>query len=393
MKAWPTKPLREFVAKKSGSVDPSKFPEEVFDLYSIPAFDTGEPEVRSGHEIGSAKQVVETGDVLLSRIVPHIRRTWVVGANQGRRLIASGEWIVFRSRELHPRFLRYFLVGDPFHSRFMRTVSGVGGSLLRAKATEVAKIDIPVPPLAEQERIVKLLDEADELRKLRNQADERTAGLIPALFHELFGNTEYLEKTIGQLLEEGLLLLHKDGNHGSLYPRSSDFGIEGIPFLAATCITDEGTIDHSEVKRLAEEKASLLRHGWIERGDVLLAHNASVGAVGYYDGDYDRAIIGTSLTAFRVNPDRIESRFLWAALRDVYFQHQLEKIMKQALRNQVPITAQRELSLRIPKLPLQKEFAGLVTEIRDMEAKQLTSRRRLDELFKSMLHRAFNGEL
>ena len=46
---------------------------------------------------------------------------------------------------------------------------------------------LPVPPLAEQERIVKLLDEADELRKLRTQADNRMIDLIPALFNEMFG--------------------------------------------------------------------------------------------------------------------------------------------------------------------------------------------------------------
>ena len=45
-----------------------------------------------------------------------------------------------------------------------------------------------MPPLAEQERIVKLLDEADALRKLRAQADRRTAEFIPALFHQMFGD-------------------------------------------------------------------------------------------------------------------------------------------------------------------------------------------------------------
>lgn len=257
----------------------------------------------------------------------------------------------------------------------------------------LSRVSVPVPPLIEQKRIVEVLDEAEELRKLRTQADRRTAALTPALFHEMFVQADFVEKTIGQFLEQGWLLLHKDGNHGSLYPRSSDFGIEGIPFLSATCVTDEGTIDHSEVKRLAEEKAKLLRHGWIECGDVLLAHNASVGAVGFYGGDYDRAIIGTSLTAFRANPDRIEPRFLWASLRDVFFQDQLERIMKQALRNQVPITAQRELFLRIPALALQKEFAARVSEIRVLQDDQAASRCRLDELFQSMLHRAFQGEL
>jgi type I restriction enzyme, S subunit len=199
MKHWPTVPLGDFVAKKSGSVDPSNFPDEVFDLYSIPAFDSGQPEVRAGNEIGSAKQLVHPKDILLSRIVPHIRRAWVVGENRGRRLIAAGEWIVFHSPQIHPRYMRFFLVGDPFHARFMQTVSGVGGSLLRAKASEVAKIQIPVPPLEEQERIVKLLDEADKLRKLRAQADSRTAALIPALFHEMFGDLDGTKHPISEL--------------------------------------------------------------------------------------------------------------------------------------------------------------------------------------------------
>src|ERR1035437_8381504 len=49
--------------------------------------------------------------------------------------------------------------------------------------------------------------------------------------------------------------------------------------------------------------------------------------------------------------------------------------------------------LPVPPLPLQKEFAQRVTEIRELEASQATSRTRLDALFQSMLHRAFNGDL
>lgn len=51
-------------------------------------------------------------------------------------------------------------------------------------------LSVPLPPIAEQERIVKLLDEADELRKLRAQADRRTATLIAAFFHEMFGDPD-----------------------------------------------------------------------------------------------------------------------------------------------------------------------------------------------------------
>jgi hypothetical protein len=40
-----------------------------------------------------------------------------------------------------------------------------------------------------------------------------------------------------------------------------------------------------------------------------------------------------------------------------------------------------------------QEFVARVSEIRAMENEQTTSRRRLDNLFQSLLHRAFKGEL
>src|SRR5204862_484319 len=100
-------------------------------------FDEGSPVVAPGNAIGSSKQVVAPGDILLSKIVPHIRRSWIVGPSRGRRMIASGEWIVFRSPHVDPRYLRQTLVSDPFHAHFMATVSGVGGSLLRARPVHV----------------------------------------------------------------------------------------------------------------------------------------------------------------------------------------------------------------------------------------------------------------
>ena len=49
------------------------------------------------------------------------------------------------------------------------------------KTSELQRLQVPLPPLADQERIVGLLDAAEELRKLRAQADRRTAGLITAI--------------------------------------------------------------------------------------------------------------------------------------------------------------------------------------------------------------------
>jgi type I restriction enzyme S subunit len=59
--------------------------------------------------------------------------------------------------------------------------------------------------------------------------------------------------------------------------------------------------------------------------------------------------------------------------------------LNQANMNRIPIA--------VPPMPLQKEFAQRVAEINALEAEQANSRRHFDNLFESMLHGAFNGEL
>lgn len=181
-------PVGDLMVSRGGSVNPLQFPDEEFDLYSIPAFDAGRPEIALGTEIGSTKQIIQPNDVLLSKIVPHIRRAWVVGDDRGRRLIGSGEWIVFRSEKVFPSYLRHVLVGDPFHQQFMQTVSGVGGSLLRARPAFVASIQVPLPPLKEQRRIAAILDQAETLRTQRRTALALLDSLTQSLFLDMFGD-------------------------------------------------------------------------------------------------------------------------------------------------------------------------------------------------------------
>lgn len=148
-------PVRKFFRERVSTVDPKSSPEELFELFSIPAYDSGKPEILRGSEIGSQKKLVEPGDVLLSRIIPHIRRAWVVTTNEvGLRQIASTEWIVFASGEIEPGYLRYVLASDSFNVQFMQTITGVGGSLSRANPKAVGEIRIPVPPPEVQKQIV-----------------------------------------------------------------------------------------------------------------------------------------------------------------------------------------------------------------------------------------------
>ncbi|MGD9979564.1 MAG: restriction endonuclease subunit S [Hyphomonadaceae bacterium] len=156
---WDSLRLKD-VAARGSTIDPSRHPNEQFELYSVPSYSDGEPELAYGREIGSTKQEVRAGDVLLCKIIPHLVRVWVVPEPQSLRQIASSEWIIYRDHGCDPNYLRRALMEPNFREQFMQTKSGVGGSLTRARPVAVNEIEVSLAPLGEQRRIVAKLEQA-----------------------------------------------------------------------------------------------------------------------------------------------------------------------------------------------------------------------------------------
>lgn len=153
---------------RNKSEDPLASPNEEYELYSVPFYETGMPEFLHGKEIGSTKQIVDKGDVLLCKINPHLNRSWVVSHYRPElKCIASSEWLIFANEAVLPDFARLFFISPQFKELMLSNVSGVGGSLMRARASAVNNYPIWIPPINEQKRIVKavyqLYDAVDSL--------------------------------------------------------------------------------------------------------------------------------------------------------------------------------------------------------------------------------------
>ena len=163
-------------------------------------------------------------------------------------------------------------------------------------------------------------------------------------------------ETIGSLISSGVITAHKDGNYGSLYPRVEEFVDDGVPFLTAKSL-DAGRIDIDGAPSLADSCADTLPFGFIRPDDVLLSHNATIGRVAIVPDFEGRMLVGTSLTYFRLNRQKLRPRYFAAFLAGTDFQNQLIAVMSHSTRNQVPITAQRSLSVVVPPLEVQDMVA------------------------------------
>ena len=382
--------IGELQAKKNGSIDPSKFLDETFELHSIPSHDKGNAEILTGREIGSSKQIVQENDVMISKIVPHIRRAMVVPKKGNFRQIASSEWIVFRSERIYPNYLKHLLISDFFNAQFMATVSGVGGSLLRARPTFVSKIKIPLPPLTEQKRIAQILDKADELRQKRQQSIEKLDELLQACFLKIFENEKCSMSQIKDLLENEKSI--RTGPFGSQLLHS-EFVDEGIAVLGIDNAV-KNTFKWAKPRFITPEKYKQLKRYTVKPKDVIITIMGTCGKCAVVPDKIPLSINTKHLCCITLDFDKCNPEFLHSYFllhpTSINF---LKSRAKGAIMAGLNMSIIKDLPVELPSIEIQNEFAELKTKIGLQKSKLINQLQEQDNLFQSLQQRAFNGEL
>ena len=393
MTRWPTKPLGELVDFVGGGTPRRDRPDywggeipwaSVKDLQSQSLETTLETITAKGLA-NSASNLIPQGTVIiasrvgLGKVAINLKP---VAINQDLKALTP------RSSDLSPRYLLLFLLSKAEYLE--RT--GVGATVKGLTLADYQKLDIVLPPLTQQERIVKLLDEADELRKLRAQADCRTTDLIPTLFNEIFGDPsinpqDFPISRIGELCE-------MSPNYGTMVPARADEG-EWLSLRVANI--QDGLIDLTDQKFVNLPVEMLERHT-VKDGDLLLARaigskdhlgKCIVARPGNHKWAFDSHLMRIRLNRQRCEPVWLKTLLDTSGGRQLF----LNNTRQSAVQFNINTKEFARIAVPLPPLTLQKEFAARVSEIRAMQAEQAASRRRLDDLFQSMLHRAFQGEL
>jgi len=347
----------------------------------------------NGSEIKATRLfLVEKDDFIYNRLFAW-KGSFAVAGPEHVGCVVSGEFPIFRinPKRLSLMYLMAFFSSPWLWEMIAGHSSGTAEvSRLRLKEDAFLRLTIPLPPLGDQERIVKRLDEADELRKLRAQADQRTDVLIPALFHQMFGMAAV--KKSGWAVKP-LSEMVADMQQGFAC-RPSENGSE-TPQIRPLNMTILGTITLEGTKAVSCSLAKAKKYD-LRAGDVLFNNTNSPALVGKSAvfREAGSFVFSNHMTRIRVHEDQVTPdylhHFLFRAWSDGFFRHQCTQWINQAA---IGIAALGKIVVPCPPLNLQKEFVRKVAEIRELEAAQSASRQRLDALSQSMLHRAFNGAL
>jgi type I restriction enzyme S subunit len=247
--------------------------------------------------------------------------------------------------------------------------------------------EIPLPPLPEQERIVRLLDEAESLRAARLRANERMEQFVPALFNEMFGDSVRNEKKWNKKTLTGFGATVRYGLGQP--PAISE---EGIPMLRATNVK-RGKISTVGLIYVHREDVPSGRNAFLEADEILVVRSgAYTGDIARVGEEWKGAVAGYDLV---VTPgEMFDGEFLASYLLTNFVQKEYFSSMKQRAA-QPHINAQQVGNTPVfcPPLALQREFAARVGEARGVQSAQGKSGERVEALYQSMLSRAFAGEL
>lgn len=395
MSKWPTRHLGE-VCDVNPKLKPEELPSPDTQVSFIPMAAVDEvfgeiarPEVREYSQVAKGYTPFKDQDVLFAKITPCMENGKAAIADHLIHGIGFGstEFHVLRpTHEVLPKWIHYFVRQPSFRDAAEANFTGTAGQR-RVPTDFMKRVPIPVPPLAEQERIVKVLDEADALRKLRAEADRRTADLIPALFYEMFGDPVRNEKgwPDGTLDRFGASVRYGLGQPPKLDP-------EGVPMLRATNVK-RGVISETDLIRVNRSAVPEMRSAFLEADDVLVVRSgAYTGDVARVGEQWAGAIAGYDLV---ISPgEQMSGHFLsWYLLSEYVQKRYFHGLKARAAQPHLNSQQVQQTPVFCPPFSMQREFARLVKLLRMLEARQSMSNNSLEGLLQALMNRAFGRSL
>lgn len=396
-KGWQTKKLGE-VLEKTETVDPRRSPNTTFDYIDVSGvsnltFSIEETQRLKGKDAPSrARKLVRTNDILFATIRPTLQRIAIVPAKFDKQVCSTGYFVLRPKPELHHRFVFYSL----FTKGFINQMESLqkGASYPAVTNGNVRDQSLAFPPLPEQKRIVGILDDAFAGIAAAKATAEQNLQNARALF-ESHLNAVFTQK--GKGWEEKILgecCSFENGDRGANYPSKSARTATGIPFINAGHLTDHG-LDFQSMNYIPRERFNLLGAGKIRSGDILFCLRGSLGKFACV-GSLSEGAIASSLVIVR--PDKV----VLPGFVLSYFRSHLCAVMINQFKNGAaqPNLSANSLSRFIIPVPSLKEQRAIVNmldalsaETTRLSAHYARKLELLEELKKSLLHRAFAGEL
>ena len=345
-------------------------------------------EERPFSEVSKGYTPFRRGDVLVAKITPCFENGKIALADDLPHELGFGttEFHVFRPSERVTGPYLFNLLRVPcLRKAGAMKMRGAAGQR-RVPAHFLTSVPIPIPPLAEQKRIARILDVADALRAKRREALAQLDTLLQSTFLDMFGDpvTNPMGWSTSTVGDVGDVVT---GNTPSR-KRPEYYG-NHIEWIKSDNINDPSfTLTEAEERLSAAGKAVART---IPTGSILVTCIAGSSSCIGNAGIADREVaFNQQINAF-VPGEHIA---LWFAFGVFWVGKCLvQRVSTGSMKGMVSKTAFSAISIPIPPMSLQRRFATIAESVERQKARQKAHLVELDAFLASLQSRAFRGEL
>ncbi len=269
------------------------------------------------------------------------------------------------------------------------TSLAVGVNLPRLSPSSLAAFKMPLPPVMEQKRVAKLLDQADALRARRRAVLNELHGLAQSLYLDLLAHPARdpsgRSVALGDLCDAVIDCPHSTPNYAANQTpyrcvRSSDI--------------QEGELWLDDARYVEQrEYETRIKRGSPQRGDVIYCREGARFGNAARITDQTTVCLGQRMMLFRPKVSATSSEFVWAFLSSAAAYRQATRVLDGSASPHVNIGAIVKFRVPYPSLALQRDFSRRIGLLDKLKAVNRASLSHLDALFASLQHRAFRGEL
>ena len=336
---------------------------------------------------GDTKQyALKSGDIVFARTGATTGKSFLVRECPDGAVFASYLIRVRPGKELHPGFLAYFFNTPRYWQQI--TKHSTGSTQPGVNSTKLKELIVPVPPLAEQKRIAAILDQADAVRRKRQHALQLADDFPSSLFYEMFGDPVHDPKGWPVVPLEDICTHITDGVHAK--PTYTE---TGVPFISVKDVTT-GRLSFDDCKFIAEEDhRQFTRRCRPEQMDILYTKvGATYGRPALVDTKREFSIY-VSVALIKPNSKLVDPTFLHEAMASKEVKWQADRSVKGAGVPDLHLIEIRSFKLPLPPMSVQREFVKKTEKIHEIQRQMQDSLKETDDLFNSLVQRAFRGEL
>lgn len=289
---------------------------------------------------------------------------------------------------LLPEYLFYFLFSEWGQGQMEREFHG--GAIGGINQSFAEHLEISLPPLSEQRRIVDILRLADNLQGWRNETVQKSKKLHANFFDWYFGNGTNSEDQESVKLKSIL----KIGLSSGYSPQTSD-DLTGIPVFNLSALTDYG-LDEQQLKYFPVKSYNGKGDDLIT-DDLLISRSNTleyVGRVGRYKGLPSKVIYPDTMIRIRVG-NHVDAIYLEHFLRSPYMRAVITQLARGTSGSMKKISQAdiNEFQILMPSKLKREKFALSIEFLEMQEAKYIVALQKSNELFQLISAIAFTGEL